>query len=68
MLSGWGQTIPGGSTSEILQKASMQIYSNSYCSKYVPFLLKNEQFCAFRRKGIGACTVSIFKNNIPTFI
>ncbi|XP_011505643.1 PREDICTED: chymotrypsin-2-like [Ceratosolen solmsi marchali] len=56
ILTGWGRTdTHEGDHSEILQKATMKLYSVPECNQVLPFLLHDEQLCAFNRVGVGAC-------------
>ncbi|XP_011503367.1 PREDICTED: chymotrypsin-2-like [Ceratosolen solmsi marchali] len=56
MLAGWGYTIyPSSTSSNRLQKVEMNVYDTYQCRILVPFNLKIDQFCGYKRMGIGAC-------------
>jgi hypothetical protein len=60
IITGWGQiSIYDDRTSNELRKANMIILSNNECSAMHPFLIADEQICAFQDIDIGICTVRI---------
>lgn len=68
VISGWGiRRYPSNSVSLQLQKADMKIVPNTNCMAYVPARLYQGHVCAFQKKGVGACSVSLFITLYSTF-
>jgi hypothetical protein len=59
-IIGWGLTsYPSGSPSEILKKADMIIIETRQCNRSIQNSIRDGQVCAYHKKGVGSCIVSL---------
>lgn len=59
LLSGWGRTSATGRASQMLLKINTGLIDNGSCMNSLGIQIYSTQVCAFSRRGIGACQVSI---------
>jgi len=54
-ISGWGVTVAGGYTPNVLQEAHVDVYTESYCKKYLSWLIGPWHICLGKFEKSGSC-------------